>query len=381
MYHLATGLARRHDVTLVVVQWNPTVVTDFPGADDFASIHSVPYESCRFAHDPRFDLGSPVAGRLRRVIVASTPDVVRRHESPALLAVLSRLRPDDFDVVWSTRGYFAEQAATAGHHPIVVDLPDLEGEIHRRLVTHRARAIGRPIRRLELHRILRWEGGLPRRYAAVAVCKHEDIAAFDGAMSNVHVVPNGVAEQPAPRRELERSDEVLFVGTLHYEPNIDAVLRFHDLVLPQVRRRRPSTRFVIAGRDPAPVVQSLADGDSCIVHANVPDLSDLYQQAAIVVVPVRLGSGTRIKTLEALARGKAVVATSVGAEGIDVRPGLDYARADEPAAFAAACLRLLGDADRRKELGDSGRARVRDRYSWPRAIEDAERVLSSVVGM
>jgi glycosyltransferase involved in cell wall biosynthesis len=98
-----------------------------------------------------------------------------------------------------------------------------------------------------------------------------------------------------------------------------------------------------------------------------------------VVAPIRLGSGTRLKVLEALARGKALVATSIAVEGLDIRPGVDFELADTPTQFSAACIRLLGAPEARRRLGDSGRRRVLERYTWDAVGEAAHRVIADLV--
>jgi glycosyltransferase involved in cell wall biosynthesis len=111
-----------------------------------------------------------------------------------------------------------------------------------------------------------------------------------------------------------------------------------------------------------------------LVAGSVPDLEPYYRRAALVAVPMRLGGGTRIKVLEALAHGKALVTTSIGAEGLSLRSGEALEIADGPDAFADACVRLLGDAAARRRLAENGRARVLERYEWDavlgRSLED-----------
>jgi glycosyltransferase involved in cell wall biosynthesis len=119
----------------------------------------------------------------------------------------------------------------------------------------------------------------------------------------------------------------------------------------------------------------LHDGSTCVVHGLVPDVTPYFEQAAVVVAPIRQGSGTRLKVLEALGRGKAVVATSVAAEGLDLRPGVDLEIADDPEAFARACAHLLADPAARRELGATGRRRVLERYRWEDIGAMAEKVL------
>jgi glycosyltransferase involved in cell wall biosynthesis len=373
-------LARNHAVTLVILHWAASAATEFAGSGDFAGIHLVPYSSCRFATDPSYDVAAPVRDRLRRAMSSSTPDVVLRHWSPVLVDLLAALDPRRFDVVWAARGYFAEQALAAGYENVIVDLPDIESEVHARFIDHDVTWLARPPRLLELARIRAWERDLASRVSGVVVCKQSDVDAFGSEAKNIHLVRNGVSPVTAPRRCRERSDEILFVGTLNYPPNVDAVRVFHDEVLPRIRVSRPSMRFVIAGKNPHRDVWALHDGGGSIVLADVADLAPIYERAAVVIVPMRLGSGTRIKAMEAMAHGKALVSTAVGVEGIDVRPGVDYLRAELPEQFAEACLRLLRNRALRDRLGESGRARIRDRYQWEGAIEGAEHVLRSTVG-
>src|SRR5208282_1666566 len=130
---------------------------------------------------------------------------------------------------------------------------------------------------------------------------------------------------------------------MDWEPNIDAVAYFCQEVFPMVRAEFPSAVFQIVGRNPHPRVQQLGS-QSVQVTGTVPSVADYLRDATVVVVPLRIGGGTRLKIYEAMAMGKAVVSTSIGAEGLDVRSGRDLILADDPAAFAEAILSLLRDA-------------------------------------
>jgi glycosyltransferase involved in cell wall biosynthesis len=136
------------------------------------------------------------------------------------------------------------------------------------------------------------------------------------------------------------------------------------VVLPRIRARHPGARFVMAGARPREAVRALDNGTDVVVAGSVPDLEPYYRRAALVVVPMWLGGGTRIKVLEALAHGKALVATCVGAEGLSLEPGEALEIADGPGVFADACVWLLGDAGARRRLAENGRERVRERYEW-----------------
>ena len=263
LYHLATGLARRHDVTLLVM--TPTGRDDpFPGRERFTAVRHVPYSSCNFARDER--LGRSL-GPLRRAVYLAThrsPVAVERFHSDVFASTVREIvAASGIDVVWASRSHFAEQVRRVADVPIVVDLADIESEAYGR--EHAAGSL--VTARLELARLRRWDAGLASRFAAVAVCKEADLDRVGAGIA--HVVRNGCQPAPPSDPAVERSDEVLFVGNLEYWPNVDAVRWFHDDVLPLIRRRRPSTRFVIVGRQPRAEVRRLDDGDGCIVRADV----------------------------------------------------------------------------------------------------------------
>jgi glycosyltransferase involved in cell wall biosynthesis len=151
-------------------------------------------------------------------------------------------------------------------------------------------------------------------------------------------------------------------------------------VLPGIRRSRPNATFVVAGRAGNTPIESLHDGHSCLLTGEVADLTPYFAEAAVVVVPMRGGGGTRLKLLEALGRGKAVVATSVGAEGLDVRPEMDLLIADDSGTFAEACVRLMNDREMRRRLGSSGRRRILERYQWSAIAARVEQAVGRASG-
>jgi glycosyltransferase involved in cell wall biosynthesis len=149
-----------------------------------------------------------------------------------------------------------------------------------------------------------------------------------------------------------------------YDPNADAVKWFMRDVMPAILRQHPPARFAIVGKEAGPAVQALHDGRHCIVHGGVPDVTPFYAGAGLVVVPIRLGAGTRLKVLEALMLGKPIVATTMAIEGIDLKPGVHVEIADTPEEFARTCVALLQDEPRRRRLAEAGRQRVIELYQW-----------------
>jgi len=191
--------------------------------------------------------------------------------------------------------------------------------------------------------------------------------------ANIHVIPNGVdtghysttkiAEtcRRAGQRDSKRT--ILFVGSMDYHANIDAVTWFSRAAWPEIARNHPDLDFTIVGRDPAPEVRSLAS-DRIHVTGTVDDVRPFYESAVAAVVPLRSGSGTRLKILEAMAAGVPVVSTRMGAEGIEAEDDAHLLLADSGQEIATAIRRLASSAETRTRLSQAARALVSRVYDW-----------------
>ena len=154
---------------------------------------------------------------------------------------------------------------------------------------------------------------------------------------------------------------------------------FADEVLPRIQQKVPDVAFSIVGGNPSPRVQKLAAREGIVVTGRVPEIKPYFAEATVFVVPLRIGSGTRLKILEALAMGKAIVSTTVGAEGLDLKDSEEIFIADEPTAFADAVIRLLTDSQLRRRIGENGRARVEQDYDWRSIGEKLYEVYAKIV--
>ena len=368
VYHLLEWLTERHRVTLVVLAQEGAVVDErFPLWHRCERVLSVSRTTCAFCRTSRFEHHPPVADRLRALVASPLPNFVRRWHSPELFGILRELHATSrFDLVWAERSYIAEMVRAAGFRRVVVDVDDLESVVLLRVLRQSPWYRSKPLAYVEALKGRVYERLLlPLRFRRLLVCKEEDRRLFaPGLRHKAFVVPNGVSALAPCDPAEERLGALLFVGSLEYWPNEDAVTWFVREILPRVRSRHPDVRFVMVGARPGEAVRALHNGTDVVVAGSVPDLEPYYRRAALVVVPMRLGGGTRIKVLEALAYGKAVVATSVGAEGLSLAPGEALEIADGPEAFADACVRLLGDAGARRRLAENGRERVLERYEW-----------------
>jgi glycosyltransferase involved in cell wall biosynthesis len=157
---------------------------------------------------------------------------------------------------------------------------------------------------------------------------------------------------------------LVFTGSMDWLPNEDAMLFFCRETLPLIRRDEPDVTLSIVGRAPTPAVAALARQPGVIVTGRVEDVRPYVRDAAVYVVPLRIGGGTRLKIFEAMAMGKAVVSTSVGAEGLPVAHGEHVWLADDPQAFARAVVDVLRDVKRRRHLEQAARSLVVQRYDW-----------------
>jgi polysaccharide biosynthesis protein PslH len=251
--------------------------------------------------------------------------------------------------------------------PSVLFQHNVESEIWRRHATNQAVGAKKLVYGLEFSKMLRYERETVRKFDHVIAVSEHDKKLMTAWVEpeRVSVVPTGVdTEQfcsgPQPGRE---KPLVVFVGAMDWEPNVDAVQYFCTEVWPRIVAKVPEAQFRIVGRNPDRRVRGLA-GPSVEVTGRVPSVVEHLREAAVVVVPLRVGGGTRIKIYEAMAVGKAVVSTTVGAEGLDVHHGKDIVLSDMTEHFAHSVAGLLQDAEARRRLGQAAAALAAN-YGWP----------------
>jgi len=211
-----------------------------------------------------------------------------------------------------------------------------------------------------------------------------DEAATIGTMAPelpVEVVDNGVdLEYFTGEKDREKPGKLVFVGSMDWRPNQDAVGYFVESIAPLLARDNPSLETTFVGRKPTEEIREYGNLEGITVTGTVDDVRPYIDEAAVYVVPLRVGGGSRLKILEALAMGKAVVSTSVGAEGLDLQDGRHLILADEPDSFSEAVSNLLSDEVRRRQLGEEGRKRVEERYGWDAISNVLEAFLEKLVG-
>lgn len=198
----------------------------------------------------------------------------------------------------------------------------------------------------------------------------------------VTVIPTGAdTDFFQPRAETEIPNSLVFVGSMDWLANEDAMLYFVDEIFPLILRRVPDATLCIVGRKPSKRLQNVV---SCLRNVQltglVEDVRPYLAQRAVSIVPLRIGGGTRLKIFEAMSMAKAVVSTSVGAEGLPVRNGEHLLLADDPVGFAECTVRLLRDASLRAGIGQSARRLIEQNYGWAKVSERFGEALEAVVG-
>lgn len=202
-------------------------------------------------------------------------------------------------------------------------------------------------------------------FDTVSVVSEQDAERLPGPHPRVLICPNGW--DPSPPLPMGNEPIVAFIGLMGWAPNADAAAWLVDQVWPHVRTQTPGARLVLVGRDPTPGVQALAAQD-ITVTGTVPDVLPYLADARVAVAPLRAGGGSRLKILEALNAGRPVVATAIGAEGLEHFVGGGLQIADDPPVFAQLLVDLLDDRDKATALGRQGNAAVGKSYSWDRTL-------------
>jgi polysaccharide biosynthesis protein PslH len=364
-WHLLRHLATRHEITYLAFADPGTPPADIQGMHEVAArVVTVPRAdpakgSWRFYLDAALHLVDPL------------PYAVAKYRSREYAARLNALLSEGrFDVVVCDFLFPAVNLPRRLPCAAVIFTHNVESEIWRRHAETKQGIAGRFLYAMQYRRMLRAEERALGRFDGILAVSDADrdtlARLYPGAVRGpVHVVPTGVdtaffspgASDPASRN-------LVFTGSMDWLPNEDAMVFFCREVLPLIRAEEPDVTLSIVGRAPTPAVKRLAEEAGVSVTGRVDDVRPYMKEAAVYVVPLRIGGGTRLKIFEAMAMGKAVVSTTVGAEGLPVTSGEHVMLADDPRGFCRAVVRLLRDADRRRQLERAARALVVERHDW-----------------
>jgi len=375
-YNILRHLASRHDVTLIspysgkhtpeyeneLRQLFPNSIVVWTGA---------PEDS-----DGIFKQGVHYIARAG----SSVPYAVSKFTTREVQQIVKRqLDSHEFDVAvcdfLAASLNFPRQLST----PTVLFQHNVETSIWLRQARCEKHWLKKAVFTMEAAKMRRYETAVIKRFHHVVAVSEADKKLMTGMDTHsISVVPTGVdlrqfrAADDAPAT----SHEVIFLGSMDWEANVDAVAYFCEKIWPQVVSKIPDAKFRIVGRNPHPRVKKLTS-ESVEVTGTVRSVIDYLITASVVVVPLRIGGGTRLKIYEAMAMGKAIVSTALGAEGLDVRDGQDIILSEGPEDFAQQIISLLNDEAARERLGKAA-IQTASKYDWSIIANRFETVLRHV---
>ena len=270
--------------------------------------------------------------------------------------------------------FHAAQFAVKTDLPTVLSTQNVDSYIWRRLGQETKNPLKKAIYGSQTLAFAHYERVRSANFTAATCVSGTDQVLLQKARSDlpVHVIPNGVdldLYQPDPSQE--RPETLIYTGSMDWYPNEDAVIFFLQSILPNIWRTYPQVRLSVVGQHPTEKLRRVVEETTAsntqgevVVTGRVEDVKPYIAQAGVYVVPLRIGGGTRLKILEALAMQKAVVSTTVGAEGLNLVDRQEIVLADRPNQFADSVIELLSDSERRQNLGLKGRERVEQDYGW-----------------
>lgn len=317
--------------------------------------------------------GSRVAEVPWRVAAAlrGVPFNAQRCRARALTRSLhALLREHDYGLIVAETSWMGQHVASLAGVPKLLSWQNVDFEVYARRAAADSNPLVRAVRRYNYRVARRFELALVPRFDALLTVTEADrlsLLRSGGIRTPVHVVPICVdtASVPPSSGSPRTPGQILFVGAMFYEPNVDAVRYFHAEIYGRVRARVPGARLVIVGRDPVDAVRRLPQADdSVVVTGTVADVNAYYRASAVFVAPIRYGGGMKTKIVEAMAAGVPVVASSFAMEGIAARDGEEASVSDDPERFADRVVDLLQDAGARARLAAAARALVEREYSW-----------------
>lgn len=313
--------------------------------------------------------------------ITLTPVVVRKCMSRAMTREIRRaIERHSPDVVHLCFPQMAHYVEACNGVPAVMDTLDAA------LLGVFRRAMSAPRIWAKAYYLMQWlfwvryESCWFPMFGKVLTVTRQDAAALKMVMPDLDVYDEAIAVdiEPLPVSQQGTTRRVGFLASFAHQPNVDAALYFAEAVFPLVKAGIPDAEFVVAGKNPpSPLLRGANVGISCLGF--VEDVPAFYGGVDVVVAPIRFGGGIKIKVLEAMACGKAVVTTSIGAEGIAETDEGALVVADDPAEFAGAVVALLADEARRKALGERARQLIERRFSWRRVIDDLDRIYTGLV--
>ncbi len=368
-YHMLRALRRQHHITYLTLDDG----TAAPNAADLSQEYCHELVTIPHVTPEKFTLGF-----YRDILVglaAAEPYAIRKYRSKEMENRVRALTGGGrFDVV--VCDFLAPSLNVPRKLPCgtVLFQHNVEAMIWKRHSEVQRGVLARAYLRRQWRLMRKFEEGECRRFDHVVAVSPEDRETMrrEYGVETVDDVPTGVDVEffrPEPGVTPE-PDSLVFTGSMDWLPNQDAIRFFAGEVMPLIARERPNVKLTVVGRKPSPELIELARRDPAVtVTGRVDDVRPYMQAAAVYIVPIRIGGGTRLKIFEAMAMERPIVSTRVGAEGLPVEDGRNMLVADSAADFARAVVTLLSDADKARTIAEYAARQVREHYGWDRVAE------------
>jgi len=370
---LMRGLAKRHEVSLLAYRsevGDPELAerTTRSYCKEVVSLdNDIVYQDIRAKR--LLQLRSLASRRSFEYLQLQHPDLQSSFDRLFL-----RERYDIVQVEFSQLGFLGFPRRSARRTRFVLDEHNIEYEAIRRTAETAKGALRKLYATVDWRKLRREERLAWRRFDGVCLvsARDEELLRRDEPDTKTVVVPNAVdLDAFRPTDAPTEPSSLLFFGAMNYHPNVDGVLYFLDEIFPKIRALVPSAKLTVMGPTPA---ESVLERKSSVVEVTgfVEDPRTRIERAAVLVVPLRIGGGTRFKIVEGMAQGKAIVSTRIGAEGLDVVHGEHLLLADDPAEFAKEVDRVLRDPALAARLGRAARKLAEEKYGWDAAVRTLE---------
>jgi glycosyltransferase involved in cell wall biosynthesis len=371
VFNLLRHFREEHDVTMLAM-------TSGDAPEDVAVVRGMVKELELVEHEI-----SKTPWRRLLSMLTLWPFGVLLYRSRAFAAALGRLlNRKRFDVIIGGHINMAQYTVEVQHTPKIIAPLDAISLYYKRQL---GLPLGPPsflYSLLQYWKVKRYEKRTYPRYDACVLVARRDAEVIRELCPGlpIYFAPSGTdipPEAAVPKEPLS----VAFSGVMDYPPNVDGALYFAHEIFPLVRKEVPQATFHVVGKNPNADVRALRRRDGVVVTGTVPDVKEYLRRMQVFVCPMRLGAGMKMKVLEAMAVSLPVVSTTRGAEGMDFVAGREFVAADEPAEFAAAVVRLLGDENLREEYGRWGRRAVERNYTWEAHARAWQEIVSSVAAV
>ena len=366
-YYMLRELMQRHHVTYLALDDG----TASPDAGERAAEYC--HELIRVPHRTSSKFSLRFFAELVRNLGSPLPYAVEKYRSSEFWTQIAR-EQTKADVVVCDFLFPSVNVQEPLSRPSVLFQHNVEALIWRRHADTQRNPVLARLFRAQWGRMRDFERAACQRYDAIVAVSPQDRAIIEGDYGAplVRDIPTGVDTdyfRPSGSAQAD-SCHLVFTGSMDWLPNDDAMKYFVRNIFPRIRAACPETSLTIVGRKPFPGVTALARECPAIrVTGQVDDVRPYMERAAVYVIPLRIGGGTRLKVFEAMAMGKPIVSTSIGIEGLPIANGTDALIADEPDAFADAVIRLLRDRAFASRLGEAASEKVRAQFGWAPVAE------------